>query len=178
MAFGEEVPRLKIPKDWNPTHKQNGKTVSAEVRVIGVVERSFKDPKTERQVFQSKALILVRKGKKYVPSRVQAYLYSSKSLNNNTDFRIVGELSILDSQVKGGSYPATIRINESELLPRLKPENKKATEPKNSFADLKTLTGLHGFVLDVAFRPDRKTIASGSIDSTLKLRYVSVQSVK
>ena len=63
LAFGEEVPRLKIPKDWNPTHKQNGKTVSAEVRVIGVVEKSFKDPKTERQVFQSKALILVKKGK-------------------------------------------------------------------------------------------------------------------
>ena len=106
------------------------------VRVIGVVERSFNDPKTERQVFQSKALILVRKGKKYVPSRVQAYLYSSKSLNNNTDFRIVGELSILDSQVKGGRYPATIRINESELLPRLKPETREATEPKKSFAGL------------------------------------------
>ena len=135
-AFAEEVPELKIPKNWNPAHKQNGKTVSAVVRVFGVVERSFKDPKTERQVFQSKALILVRKGKKYVPSRVQAYLYSSKSLSNNTDFRIVGELSILDSQVKGGRYPATIRINESELLPRLKPENKKATEPKNSFAVL------------------------------------------
>ena len=127
LAFGEDAPRLKIPKDWNPSHKQNGETVSAVVRVIGVVEKPFKDPKTERQVFQ---------GKKYVPSRVQAYLYSSKSLNNNTDFRIVGELSILDSQVKGGRYPATIRINESELLPRLKPENKKATEPKNSFAVL------------------------------------------
>ena len=136
LAFGEDVPRLKIPKDWNPSHKQNGETVSAVVRVIGVVERSFKDAKTERQVFQSKALILVRKGKKYVPSRVQAYLYSSKSLNNNTDFRIVGELSILDSQVKGGRYPATIRINESELLPRLKPETKEATEPNNSFAGL------------------------------------------
>lgn len=136
LAFGEDAPRLKIPKDWNPSHKQNGKTVSAVVRVIGVVERSFKDPKTERQVFQSKALILVRKGKKYVPSRVQAYLYSSKSLNNNTDFRIVGELSILDSQVKGGRYPATIRINESELLPRLKPETREATEPKKSFAGL------------------------------------------
>ena len=24
-AFAEEVPELKIPKDWNPAHKQNGK---------------------------------------------------------------------------------------------------------------------------------------------------------
>ena len=136
LAFGEDAPRLKVPKDWNPSHKQNGKTVSAVVRVIGVVERSFKDPKTERQVFQSKALILVRKGKKYVPSRVQAYLYSSEPLIKNTEFRVVGELSILDSQIKGGWYPATIRINESELLPRLKPETKGAREPKSSLAGL------------------------------------------
>lgn len=117
-ALGEDVAGLDIPREWKPSHKQNGKTVSAVVRIIGVVEEPFPDPKTGKHVFQSKALVLQTdlRSKKYFPSSVRVYLLYSEQLHKNADVRVRGELSISDFQIKGGTYPATIRVSTSKTI--------------------------------------------------------------
>ena len=102
-----------IPREWKPSHSQNGKTISAVVRVIGVVQEPFPDPRTGKQVFQSKAVVLQTdlKSKRLVPAKVRVYLLCSTLLQKNADVRVTGALSISDSQIKGGTHPATIRVS-------------------------------------------------------------------
>ena len=112
-ALGEDVAGLDIPREWKPSHRQNGKTVSAVVRVIGVVQEPFPDPRTGKQVFQSKAVVLHTdlRSKRHVPSSVWVYLLCSAPLHKNAAVRVTGELSISDGQIKGGTHPATIRVS-------------------------------------------------------------------
>ncbi len=114
-ALGEDVAALDIPREWKPSHSQNGKTISAVVRIIGVVQEPFPDPRTGKQVFQSKAVVLQTelKSKQYVPSSVRVYLFCAAPLHKNTDVRVTGELSISDGQIKGGTHPATIRMSKT-----------------------------------------------------------------
>ncbi len=113
---GASGKNLDIPSAWKPSHPQNGKGISATVRVFGVSPKPFPDPKTGKQVFQSKVHILKRDAKtgEFVLSGVWAYLLSSAPFKKESVLRVSGELSVSEGQIKGGVHPATIRVKESK----------------------------------------------------------------
>lgn len=111
---GHEKAGLQIPTQWKPSHPQNGSSVVAVVRVFATVQKPYKDQRTGRQVFQSKGRILKVDGAtgQRVPSGLWSYLLYSKPLKNDSVLTVEGTLTISEAQIKGGEYPATIRVDE------------------------------------------------------------------
>ncbi len=125
-AYGSDTAQLQVPAKWQPSHAQNGTSVTAIVRVFGLVEKPYPDPKTKSPVFQSKGRILRPDptSGELVSSGLWAYLLSSSPLGKDSIFRVTGSLSVSESQVKGGAYPATIRVSGSKRI-----RSNKSSEP-------------------------------------------------
>ncbi|MBF0351798.1 MAG: hypothetical protein HQM11_12265 [SAR324 cluster bacterium] len=107
---------LQIPAKWQASHPQNGSNVVAVVRVFAPVSESYKDQLTGTQVFQSKGQILkvdAVSGER-LPSGLWTYLRSASPLKSDAVLTVTGTLTISEHQIKGGEYPATIRINEAK----------------------------------------------------------------
>jgi hypothetical protein len=147
---GEDMPKaIDIPKAWQPSHPQNNTNISALVRVFTGVTKPYEDPETKQQVFQCKGQILRENptGSGCEPSGVRVYLISSGQLEKDSVYRVTGRLSVSEHQIKGGSYPATIR---SKTYKKYAHPNQNQ-EPVRSF---ETLAGALQFIVDCLDKND------------------------
>ncbi len=105
---------LHVSACWDPSHLQKGKNVTAIVRIIVCDKNPFVHPVTGEEVCQNKGVILAADKERgtYAPTGLLVYLYASESFKRDSVLEVKGLLDVSQYQVKGGRYPASIRVEE------------------------------------------------------------------
>lgn len=107
---------LSIPTKWLPSHPQNGQEVTAVVKLHNNMKNPFKDTRSGKITYENKATVLRQNNNGDDSDHISIWLYlrTTNCLPSNVTLRVTGTLSISEHQVKGGEYPATIKVQSWE----------------------------------------------------------------